>query len=70
MVITQLVRATPDMNLTFNTNYTYAYGGKGGNQSITSFISNQTLSTNLTFEAVVDPEKKSLCTIQTFQNEG
>lgn len=70
MIITQLVRATQDMNLTFNTDYTYAHGGKGGNQKIVSAVSNQTLSTNLTFEAVIDSEKKSLCTIQTFQNEG
>ena len=62
IIITQLVRAIPDINLTFNTEY--AYGGIN-NQKIVNCVLNKTLSTNLTFEAVVDPEKKTLCTVQT-----
>lgn len=68
MIITQLVKATPNINLTFNSDNKYTYGGIG-NQKIASYVLNETLSTNLTFEAVIDPEKKTLCTIQTL-NEG
>lgn len=64
-----MVKATPNINLIFNVDNIYAYGGIGGDQKIASCVSNKTLSTNLIFEAVVDPEKKTLCTIQTL-NEG
>lgn len=68
MIITQLVRATPKINIIANTDYIYAYGY--ADQKLASYTLTSTLSTNILFEAVVDPEKKTLCTIETFKNEG
>ena len=60
--ITQLVRFKPDMSIEIisETDSVYGLGGS----VICNFVRNQTMTTNISFEAVVSPAHKNLCTIE------
>jgi hypothetical protein len=60
--ITQLVRFKPDMSIEISSETVDAYD-LGGN-AIRSFVSSQTMTTNISFEAVVSHTHKNLCTIE------
>jgi hypothetical protein len=60
--ITQLVRFKPGMSIEISSETVDAHD-LGGN-AICSFVSSQTMTTNISFEAVVSPTHKNLCTIE------
>ena len=60
--ITQLVRFKPDMSIEISSEIDNVYD-LGGN-TICSFTRSNTMTTNISFEAVVSPAHKNLCTIE------
>ena len=60
--ITQLVRPMQNMSMEWNMESTDVMGY--GGSRLGSFVRNQTLTTNLTFQAVPSGSNKELCTIE------
>ena len=60
--ITQLVRPRMDMSMEFSNDTVECYGRFG--EKLTTFTRSNSLTTNLSFEAVVTDTHKNLCTIE------
>lgn len=60
--ITQLVRYKPDMSIEISSETVDYYGGFG--HTIGTFTKSRTMTTNISFEAVMSPTHKNLCTIE------
>lgn len=60
--ITQLVRPRVDMSIDFSSETVDVYGIWG--EPITTFTKSNTMTTNISFEAVASPTHKNLCTIE------
>ena len=60
--ITQLVRFKPDMSIEISSDTVDAYDLSGNR--ICSYHSSHTMTTNISFEAVVSNTHKNLCTIE------
>lgn len=60
--ITQLVRPRMDMSMEFSSDTVDCYGRFG--EKLTTFTRSNSLTTNLSFEAVVTDTHKNLCTIE------
>lgn len=60
--ITQLVRFKPDMSIEISSNTVDAYDLLGNR--ICSYTKSHTMTTSISFEAVVSPAHKNLCTIE------
>lgn len=60
--ITQLVRPRVDMSMEFGSDTVDCYGRFG--EKLTTFTRSNSLTTNLSFEAVVTDTHKNLCTIE------
>ena len=60
--ITQLVRPRMDMPMEFSSDTVDCYGRFG--EKLTTFTRSNSLTTNLSFEAVVTDTHKNLCTIE------
>lgn len=65
--ITQLVRPKRDMSIEISSETIDACDLWG--DTICSFTKSQTMTTNISFEAVVSPDYKSLCVIEVLNNE-
>ena len=63
--ITQLVRQKADMSIDFSSETVDVYGIFG--EPITTFTKSHTMTTNISFEAVVSPTHKNLCTIEIME---
>ena len=61
IILTQLVKVLPDMNIEMSTNedYTIEHNGIVLSKAITS----RNINTNLTFQAIEDPKRHSFCEI-------
>lgn len=60
--ITQLVKPSVDMSIEFSSNTVAAYGELGNR--LCSFTRSNTMTTNISFEAVTTENNKNLCTIE------
>lgn len=60
--ITQLVKPSVDMSIEFSSNTVAAYGELGNR--LCSFTRSNTITTNISFEAVTTGNNKNLCTIE------
>lgn len=60
--ITQLVRPRADMSIDFSTETVDVYGPLGS--VLCTATRSHTMTTNISFEAVVSPAHKNLCTIE------
>ena len=60
--ITQLVRLNADMSMEFSSETVECRNACG--RVLCTFPSNNTLTTNISFQAVVSPEYNNLCTIE------
>ena len=60
--ITQLVRFKPDMSIEIGSETVDVCDMSGA--AVCSFVGKQTMTTNISFEAVVSPTHKNLCTIE------
>lgn len=60
--ITQLVRFKSDMSIEISSDTVDSYDLSGG--LICSYTRSNTMTTNISFEAVVSPAHKNLCTIE------
>lgn len=63
--ITQLVRPMRDMNMEFGMDTTDVIG-MGGSR-LCSFVRNQTLTTNISFQAIPSGRNKELCIIEVME---
>lgn len=63
--ITQLVRYKPDMSIEISSETDDIYDVFGN--SIRTFIRNRTMTTNISFEAVMSQSHKNLCTIEVLE---
>lgn len=64
--ITQLVRSKADMSIEFGSETVDAYDILGN--TICTFNKGHTMTTNISFEAVVSATHKNLCTIEVVDN--
>lgn len=64
--ITQLVRPSADMSIEFNSDTVEAHDMFGN--TVCTFNRSKTLTTNISFEAVMSPKHNNLCTIQIEEN--
>lgn len=64
--ITQLVRSNADISIDFSTETVDICGL--GNSVISSVVRSHTMTTNISFEAVMSPSHKNLCTIEVLNN--
>lgn len=60
--ITQLVKPSVDMSIEFSSNTVAAYGELGNR--LCSFTRSNTITTDISFEAVTTGKNKNLCTIE------
>ena len=65
--ITQLVRPSADISIDFSTETVDAYDLRGAR--IVTYAKSQTMTTNISFEAVTSAKHKNLCTIEVL-NDG
>lgn len=63
--VTQLVRPMRDMSMEFSVESTDVIGI--GGSKIYSFVQNQTLTTNIRFQAIPSGENKELCMIEVME---
>lgn len=63
--ITQLVRPKADMSIDFSSDTVDAYDILGSR--ICSYVKSNTMTTNISFEAVASPAHKNLCTIEIME---
>ena len=63
--ITQLVRYKPDMSIEISSETVDYYGAFGCLMG--TFTKSQTMTTNISFEAVTSPTHKNLCTIEIME---
>ena len=63
--ITQLVRPKADMSIDFSSETTDVYDMLGGR--ICTYTKSNTMTTNISFEAVTSPAHKNLCTIEIME---
>lgn len=56
LILTQLVRALPDMNIEMTTDENYIIGNAG--IKLSKITTSHSMHTNLTFQAVIDPKKR------------
>lgn len=64
--ITQLVRPSADMSIEFNSDTVEAHDVF--ENTVCTFNISKTLTTNISFEAIMSPKHNSLCTIQIEEN--
>lgn len=63
--ITQLVRPRADISIDFSSETVDVYDTFGS--SLCAFTKSQTMITNISFEAVVSPTHKNLCTVEIME---